>query len=116
MEEKKYVTLEEMYDILMRDEYKEFREKEDVKLVTLEDGTRRLSRIMNGYIVDHLPLLYRHIEAEEMLVRDFDDKAWGEVCYRSYAYYKLYELWKRPLVWVNPFKEKDQRTCKNVHR
>ena len=27
MEEKKYVTLEEMYDILMRDEYKKFREE-----------------------------------------------------------------------------------------
>lgn len=107
MEKKKLVTLEEMYDILMRDEYKEFREEHDVKLVTLEDGTRRLSRIINGYIVDHLPLLYRHIEAEEMIVRDFNDEAWRDLDYRSYAYYKLYELWKRPLVWVNPFKEKD---------
>ena len=105
--EEKYVTLEEMYDILMRDEYKEFREENDVKIVTLEDGTRRLSRIINGYIADHLPLLYRHIEAEEILIRDFDDEAWNEVNYRSYGYYKLYELWKRPLVWVDPLEEGD---------
>lgn len=107
MEENESVTLEEMYDILMRDEYKKFREEHDVKLVTLEDGTRRLSRIINGYTVDHLPLLYRHIEAEEMLVRDFDDEAWRDLGYRSYAYYKLYELWKRPLVWANPLNEKN---------
>lgn len=109
MEEKKYVTLEEMYDILMRDEYKEFREKQGVKLVTLKDGTRRLSYIMNGYIVDEFPLVYRHIEAEEMLVRFHYDRdiEWKGIGYKAYGYYKLYELWKHPLVWVDPLKEKD---------
>jgi len=106
MEDTKYVTLEEMYDILMRDEYKEFREKHNVKLVTLNDGTRRLSRIINGYMVDELPLLYRHIEAEELLVRDFDDIAWNEVRYKSYCYYKLYELWMHPLVWADSLEDK----------
>ena len=109
MEEKKLVTLEEMYDILMRDEYKEFREKQGVKLVTLKDGTRRLSYIMNGYIVDEFPLVYRHIEAEEMLVRFYYDRdlEWKGIGYKAYGYYKLYELWKHPLVWVDPLKEKD---------
>lgn len=114
------VTIEEMYDILMRDEYKGFREEHNIKLVTLKDGTRRLSRIINAYIVDELPLLYRHIEAEELLVRKFDDEAWNDMGYRSYGYYKLYELWRHPLVWVNPFNENDSvidgRIAKERHK
>lgn len=108
MEKKQYVTLEEMYDILMRDEYKAFREQENIELVTLEDGTRRLSRIMNGYTVERFPLIYRHIEAEEILVRFFNDIDWKDIGYESAAYYYLYELWSHPLVWVDPLEYKDR--------
>ena len=116
----KYVTLEEMYDILMRDEYKEFREENNVKLVTLEDGTRRLSRIINGYIVDSLPLVYRHIEAEEILIRDINDIELRDIGYKTPSYYMLYELWTRPLVWADPLENKDRvidgRVAKEGHR
>jgi len=103
------LTLDEMYDIFMSDDYKEFRDEYQLELKTLPDGTRRLAKPLMGYYSDTLPLIYRHIEAEEALASDYKKVNWEDYCaFDLYGFYGLYELWMKPLVWSNPLELKDR--------
>ena len=102
MEDNQRLTLDEMYDIFMRDEYKDFREYYGLDVKPHPTYGRQVPTL---HVWGHrqLPLIYRHIVVEQLLREDYRN-----VCWESYGatenivLLELIQLWLNPLTWFDP--------------
>lgn len=107
MEEKKYVTLDEMYEIFKGDAYKDFRSFYGMEL---DSDPAHLWKVPTLHVWCHrdLPLLYRHIIAEQLLIADYHDIPWSDFgAYDRIVFLDMMMLWMNPLSWVNPLEIED---------
>ena len=107
MEEKKIVTLEEMYEIFQGDAYKDFREMYGMEL---NNDPTKLWKVPTLHVWCHrgLPLLYRHIIAEQLLIADYHDIPWSDIgSYDKIVFLDMMMLWMNPLCWVDPLETED---------
>lgn len=107
MEEKKLVTLEEMYEIFQGDAYKDFREFYGMEL---NNDPTKLWKVPTLHVWCHrgLPLLYRHIIAEQLLIADYHDIPWSDFgAYDRIVFLDMMMLWINPLCWVDPLETED---------
>lgn len=98
MEEKKYVTLEEMEELFAKEA-----SKFDLDLpIQLPEG-RKLVPVptMMGL------LLERHLYAERLLQRDYREVDWSNECPLPALISEFAKIWMHPLVWQDAFKYKD---------
>lgn len=104
------MTLEEMYEVFASDAYKEFREnpRDPISIETLPDGRRYVSYTCFWHSPLSMPLLYRHICAEQLLLQYYHEVDWEEFGEYDVLYYvTLIHLWMHPLVWTNPIWVRD---------
>lgn len=102
MEEKKRLTLNEMYEIFKGDAYNDFRAYYGMKL---NNDPAQIWKVptLNMWCHRDLPLLYRHIIAEQLLIADYHDIPWSDFgAYDRIVFLDLIMLWMNPLSWVNP--------------
>ncbi len=98
MEEKQYVTLEEMEELFAKEA-----SKFELDLpIQLPEG-RKLVPVpsMMG------PLLERHLYAERLLQRDYREVDWSNECPLPALISEFAKIWMHPLVWQDASKYKD---------
>lgn len=98
MEEKKYVTLEEMEELFSKET-----SKFELDLpIQLPEGRKLVSvPTMLG------SLLERHLYAERLLRKGYQEVDWSDVCPFPSLILDFAEIWMHPLVWQNASKCKD---------
>ena len=98
----KRLTLEEMYDIFMQDKYKDFREHYGLDVKPNSTYGRQVPTL---HVWGHrqLPLIYRHIVAEQLLREDYQNVHWESYgVTENNVLLELVQLWLNPLTWADP--------------
>ena len=99
----KRLTLDEMYNIFMSDDYSDFRKQYNLKVSQDINGHKSLSYTKVWHNPSFMSTLYRHIAAEQILNSDYkniDLESLG--LYDPCLYLNLFELLMNPLFWVEP--------------
>ena len=93
MEDKKYVTLEELEELFAKEASKRQLsvENEQVPAATLQSPVELFS-----------PLLDQHLYAERLLRKDYQDVDWTKECPFPVSILTYAKLWMNPLVWIEP--------------
>ena len=99
----KRLTLDEMYNIFMSDDYSDFRIQYNLNVSQDINGHKSLSYTKVWHNPSFMSTLYRHIAAEQILNSDYkniDLESLG--LYDPCLYLNLFELLMNPLFWVEP--------------
>ena len=93
MEEKKYVTLEEMDELFA---------KEVNKRQQLYGNEPILAKKLHSPVEYMVPLLDQHLYAERLLRRAYKDVDWTKECPFPVSILTYAKLWMNPLMWKEP--------------
>ena len=100
---KSQLSLDELYDLYMTDNFAYERKRLSTNVETDEKGVRSVRIVDNWQEVTHHTLLYRHIVAEQLFHGDLSKIDWeGEYYDNTYKLASLFTLWLNPLRWEKP--------------